>query len=264
MTSGPDPRPGATVCASISIRRKAAASGPPASTSGPPPRQTTSIRPTRCSSSDADTRKLAPTASARGCPLPTCRPSTTRSGLAARASRRAAGRSSGTSAITSSAPAPRRRATSRLAAATGSSASPPTRDASAGSATPKIPTRIPPIVSSRDGATAAVLDRLTARPLGDDFAAAGRHVGLGDAGRERRPQRFQRAGQELGAQHVGRLLLGVAALRERHAPAVERPAWGPPSRPPGPARRIAPRRPAGRWYTRRAPASRESRPYRRW
>ena len=52
---------------------------------------------------------------------PTWRPSTTKSGAASRATRRASGLSTGASAMTSSAPAPRSRSTSRRAAATGSS-----------------------------------------------------------------------------------------------------------------------------------------------
>ena len=97
-----------------------------------------------------------------------CRPAVRerRSGPAARASRRAVGRSSGTSAITSSAPAVRNRATSRLAAGTGSSAWAPRRAASAGSATPRIPTRTSPIVFSSEGTMAGDLETFTARRRG--------------------------------------------------------------------------------------------------
>ena len=185
-----------------------------------------------------------------------------RSGAAARASRRAVGRSSGTSAITSSAPAPRSRATSRLAAGTGSSACAPTRAASAGSATPKIPTRTSPIVLSSDGDDGRRPGKVHRQPARRDLAMSRADVVLRQPGGER-TQRLQRLSQELGAQLVGRLFLGARALGERQPAAVDQQRRSRRSRPRARARRSGRRPPADRWCSRTARASRGPRPCRR-
>ena len=62
--------------------------------------------------------------------------------------------------------------------------------ASAGSATPRIPTRTPPTVSSRDGATFLRAARCCSRRAPGRHTPDARHdVGLGQARGERRPER---------------------------------------------------------------------------
>ena len=139
------------------------------------------------------------------------------------------------------------------------------RAASAGSATPKMPTRTPPTVSSRDGVdvlwrarccSPGAPGRHTPRPAAD--------VGLGQPGGERRAERPSASPRNVARAVVRLLLLGACCSRGTTA-RPRRPA-GPGrlrARPSAPARRSGRRRPADRWCSRTARASRGPRPCRR-
>ena len=227
------------------------------------PARTKSIRPTRASSSAAATRNVDPTCSARACPLPTCRPRTMRSGAAA-ARQPARGRAvERASAITSSAPALRSRATSAWR--------PPPDPRPWRTDRPPAPDRprrrCRParrrIVFSSEGATAGEPGKVHRQAAGDDLAMPRADVVLRQAGRERPQLAAASCPRNLARRLVGRFFLGARALGERQPAPVDQQRRARALGAPAPARRSGRRPPADRWCSRRAPAFRGPPPSRK-
>ena len=165
------------------------------------------------------------------------------------------------SATTSSAPACRSRATSFFPAAIGSSPLPPSFAPSSGSATPNTPTLTPPTVFSSDGASAGDGGRLTASRGGTTSAAPPR-TSVSASPAANGPSLTSSVARKRAAWHRSAATSwcwspGTTA-RPRRAPAPDR-SW----RRRAPAWRSARCRPADRWCSRTARASRGSRPCRR-